>query len=77
MYMFSKLFAYCVVLHAFVKSTLYSFRIAISVKQLGPDQTRQYVGPNLGPSRLQWLSADDITRQSVLHSIKSVLAFGR
>ena len=31
---------------------------------LDPDQARQNVGPDLGPNRLQRLSADDTCRQS-------------
>ena len=32
---------------------------------LDPDQVRQFVGPDLGPNCLPWLSADDTRRQRV------------
>ena len=35
---------------------------------LNLDQARHFVGPDLGPNCLQKLSADDIRRQSILHS---------
>ena len=30
---------------------------------LDPDQAQHFVGPDLGPNCLQWLSADDTCRQ--------------
>ena len=43
-----------------------SIRNTISVaNSLDPDQARHYVGPDLGPNCLQWLSADGTSRQRV------------
>ena len=44
-----------------------SFRNIIRVaNSLDPDQARHTVGPDLGPSYLQSLSADDTSRQRIL-----------
>ena len=60
----------------FSKSTFSKnyFRNPISVSNsLDPDQARHFVGPDLGPNYLQWLSADDTSRQRVkLHGCKSI-----
>ena len=63
------------ILHAFLSSADFfskstflknSFRNAIRVSNsLDPDQARHFVGPDLGPSYLQRLSADDTSRQRV------------
>ena len=37
---------------------------------LDPDQARHFVGPDLVPSCLQMLSADDTSRQRIGHSLK-------
>ena len=49
----------------FSESTFLSENTIRVSNSLGPDQARQFVGPNLGPICLQNLSADDISRQSV------------
>ena len=62
---FSRFFVIC---RFFSKSTFLknSLRNAITVSNsLDPDQDRHYVGPDLGPNCLQWLSADDTSRQRV------------
>ena len=66
-----ELFAYWVILHAFLTSADFfktfsknNFRNTIRVSNsLDPDQARHFVGPNLGPNCLQWLSADNKSRQ--------------
>ena len=67
----NKLLACWVILHAFLSSVDFfleinflkkSFRNTIRVSNtcsLDPDQARHFVGPDLGPICLQWLSADD------------------
>ena len=37
------------------------------VNSLDPDQAQHFVGPDLGPSCLQRLSADDTGRQRKMH----------
>ena len=52
----------------FSKSTFSenSFRNTIRVSNsLDPGQARHFVGPDLGPNRLQKLTADDTSRQRV------------
>ena len=68
------LFAYWVMFHAFFVICLFfskstfsnnSIRNTIRVSNsLDPDQTRHFVGPDLGPNCLQRLSADATNRQS-------------
>ena len=36
----------------------------IVLNSLGPDQTRHFVGPDMGPNFLKRLSADDTLRES-------------
>ena len=44
------------------------FRNSVRVSDiLDPDQARHIVGPNLGPNCLQRLSAEDTSRQSIIH----------
>ena len=45
------------------------FRNTISVNGLDPDQDRHNVGPDLGPSCFQWLSADDLSHHWQLGKI--------
>ena len=47
------------------------------VNRLDPDQARHIVRPDLGPTRLQRLSADDTSRQRVELKIKSYNLFIR
>ena len=79
------LFAYWVILHAFLSSVDFflkstfskkSFRNTIRVSNsLDPDQARHFVGPDLDPNCLQRLSADDTSRQIQLHSDLSLCCF--
>ena len=73
-----KFFACWVILHAFLSSAdffqnqlflkIISQILAIRVSSsLDPDQVQQNVGPDLDPNCLQWLSADDTSRQRVNH----------
>ena len=40
---------------------------------LDPDQARHFVGPDLGPNCLQWLSADDTSRLDILVTDSSII----
>ena len=58
---------YWVIFHAFLLSADF-FQISFLEKpskshSLDPDQDKHYVGPDLGPSCLKRLSADDSSRQ--------------
>ena len=37
---------------------------------LGPDQVLHYVGPDLGPKSLQWLSIDNTSRLQLLSILR-------
>ena len=50
--------------------------IPSSAKQLDPDQTRQFIGPNLGSNCLQRLSVDNTGRQRVLGLITNGVYLG-
>ena len=69
-------YAFCRLLFSPQKSSLFSkicFMNTTRVSNsLNPDQTGQFVGPDLGPNCLQRLSADDTCRES----IKGGVAFG-
>ena len=65
-------FAYWVLSHAFLSFAVCFFRVNIKKtnrntirlsNSLNPDQTRHFVGPDLGPNCLQKLSTDDTSRQ--------------
>ena len=66
---YSKLFAFWVILHAFLPSVDFFFKLTFSKKSfrntvresnsLDPNQARRFVEPDLGPDCLQRLSADD------------------
>ena len=45
--------------------------------RLDPDQTQRFVGPDLDPTGLQRLSADDTSKQRVKLKIKSYYLFIR
>ena len=66
------LFAYWVILRSFLSSADFFSKSTFLKKisgipsvsnNLDPDQGGHFVGPDLGPNCLQWLSADDISRQ--------------
>ena len=56
----------------------HSYRISTRVaNRLDPDQARHFVGPDLDPTGLQKLSADDTSKQRVKLKIKSYYLFIR
>ena len=64
--MLSNLHSYCRLLLFFIFFSKNPFRNTIGVSiSLDPDQARQYVGPDLGPKCLQWLSGDNTSNEGV------------
>ena len=78
------LFAYWVILYAFLSSADFFFQnqvlrkilsgIQSVLNSLDPDQARQNVGPDLGPKCLQRLSADDTSMHGGRVSTISLLS---
>ena len=56
---------FCCLLICFSKSFFFSKKKLSVATRLNPDQTRRFVGPDLGPKCLQKLSADDNCRKEL------------